>query len=415
MTEVGVVPDDWQSALLDDVARRGSGHTPSKSRSEYWNGTIGWVSLRDSNNLDKTYIEETEISITEAGLINSSAILHPAGTVLLSRDAGVGKSSVMTIPLAVSQHFITWTCSESLNNLFLYHWLQLKKNEFERVAVGSTIKTIGVPYFKLLRCPVPSITEQQAIADALSDTDASIKSLDRLIAKKRQFKQGAMQQLLTGKQRLPGFDGKWKTKSMGELFSFAGGYTASRDQLSVVGHGYLHYGDIHLHDRTHIDVSNEYAGLPKLDVDIRKVNPKSRLQNGDIVFVDASEDVAGTSNHVVVSNVAEKEYIAGLHTITAKSKDNSIDHLFRRFCFQTDSIKEQFRFYAVGTKVSGMSKSNIAKVEMVYPPLPEQRAIARTLSDLDAELTALTACRDKAKLIKQGMMQELLTGKTRLV
>ncbi len=261
----------------------------------------------------------------------------------------------------------------------------------------------------------PTKAEQEAIAGALSDADAMIESLDRLIAKKRQIKQGAMQVVLTGKRRLPGFSGKWEEKTLGDLFNFSGGYTASRDQLSHDGYCYLHYGDIHTSAKTFIDVNAEHSAIPKLQVPLSKVSPASLLSDGDVVFVDASEDDEGTSKHIVVVNPEGVPFISGLHTIVAKAKTDELDHGYRRHCFQTTAIKKQFLFYAVGTKVSGISKSNIAKVTMPVPSVPEQSAIAEVLSDMDAGIEALEARLAKARMIKQGMMQELLTGRIRLI
>jgi type I restriction enzyme S subunit len=145
------------------------------------------------------------------------------------------------------------------------------------------------------------------------------------------------------------------------------------------------------------------------------VASKSLLEDGDVVFVDASEDDEGTSRHVVVVNKDKKPFISGLHTIVAKSKTDELVHEYRRYCFQTAAIRQQFLFYAVGTKVSGISKTNIAKLKLRIPPLPEQTAVAVVLSDMDAELAALVARRDKTRALKQAMMQELLTGRIRLV
>jgi type I restriction enzyme S subunit len=167
-TEVGVLPEDWDVVLMDSVAKRGSGHTPDKQHPEYWDGEIKWVSLKDSDRLDALYICDTASTITAAGIANSSAIMHPAGTVVLSRDAGVGKSAIMRDAMAVSQHFIAWQCGPRLDNHFLYYWLQSKKPEFERIAFGNTIKTIGLPYFKKLKIPLPPVQEQQMVAAALA-------------------------------------------------------------------------------------------------------------------------------------------------------------------------------------------------------------------------------------------------------
>ena len=246
--------------------------------------------------------------------------------------------------------------------------------------------------------------------------DALIASLDKLIAKKRDLKQGAMQQLLTGQRRLPGFSGEWEVKRLGDLFTFSGGLSASRNQLSDSGYCYLHYGDIHKSSKIFIDVAAEFMDIPKLDVRLNDVSPSALLKDGDVVFVDASEDDDGTSRHWVVVNREDFPYISGLHTIVAKSRDNSLSNGFKRYCFQTQNIKQQFRFFAVGTKVSGISKTNIAKLELNYPSLlEEQTAIAAVLSDMDAEIAALEARRDKTRALKQGMMQELLTGRIRLV
>lgn len=207
---------------------------------------------------------------------------------------------------------------------------------------------------------------------------------------------------------------EWEVKPLADLFRFSGGFTASRAQLSSDGHCYLHYGDIHKSSKTFIDVRAVFQDIPKLDTPLKRVPSASLLRDGDVVFVDASEDDDGVSKHVVVINPEEIPYISGLHTIVAKSTTDSLDHTYRRYCFQTRDIKRQFNFYAVGTKVSGISKTNIAKLLLPLPPLPEQRAIAAALSDMDAEITALEAKLSKARQVKQGMMQELLTGKTRL-
>lgn len=268
------------------------------------------------------------------------------------------------------------------------------------------------------KCPVPvppTKAEQEAIAEALSDADALIESLQHLIAKKCQIKQGTMQELLTAKNRLSGFSSEWEVKSLDDLFCFSGGLSASRDQLSSNGYCYLHYGDIHTSKKPFIDVRSEYWDIPKLDVPLKQVSRASLLDDGDVVFVDASEDDEGTSKHVVIVNTDRIPFISGLHTIVAKSKTNALSHEYQRYCFQTPAVKGQFRFYAVGTKVSGISKTNIAKVTLLVPPLHEQIAIASILSDMDAEIVVLEAKLTKTQQVKQGMMHELLTGRVRLV
>ena len=187
---------DWKEEKLEDLAKRGSGHTPNKTIDDYYNGGIKWVSLADSRRLDKGLISETTIMISEKGIKNSSAVLHPAGSVILSRDAGVGKSAVISEPMAVSQHFIVWNCdNRRLSNWFLYYILQIKKPVFESVASGSTIKTIGLPFFKALRILVPQVKEQQRIAECLTRLDDIITAQTQKLDTLKAHKKGLMQQL----------------------------------------------------------------------------------------------------------------------------------------------------------------------------------------------------------------------------
>ena len=187
---------EWVNKLLDELGERGSGHTPNKKKPEYYNGGIKWVSLADSKRLDQGLISETEIEISEQGLNNSSAVLHPAGTVILSRDAGVGKSAVLAEKMAVSQHFIVWKCnSKNLFNWFFYYLLQRLKPLFEEIATGSTIKTIGLPFFKTLRITIPKVEEQHRIADCLTALDTQITAQAAKIETLKTHKRGLMQQL----------------------------------------------------------------------------------------------------------------------------------------------------------------------------------------------------------------------------
>jgi type I restriction enzyme, S subunit len=187
---------EWEERHLESLAKRGSGHTPSKSKPEYYDGGIKWISLADSKRLDNGLISETEVEVSAEGINNSSAVLHKAGSVLISRDAGIGKSAVMALPMAVSQHFIVWTCDDrKLNNWFLYHLLQQSKPLFDRAATGSTIKTIGLQFFIDLRFRIPSRPEQQRIADCLNSLDDLIGAETRKLDTLKTHKKGLMQQL----------------------------------------------------------------------------------------------------------------------------------------------------------------------------------------------------------------------------
>jgi type I restriction enzyme, S subunit len=165
-------------------------------------GESSGLSLADSGRLDKLYITDTDKEISPAGIDNSSAVLHPAGTVILTRDAGVGKSAILATPMAVSQHFMAWRCGTRIYNTYLYYWLQHQKSRFEAIAMGSTIKTIGLSYFKKLTIAVPSLEFQKVAAESMANVESTISRLGIEMAKLRTVKEGLMEDLLTGRVRV---------------------------------------------------------------------------------------------------------------------------------------------------------------------------------------------------------------------
>jgi type I restriction enzyme S subunit len=344
----------------------------------------------------------------------SDAPGYKGEAILIARvGANAGTTNIVSGKYGVTDNTIILRLKPDCYLPFFFR--QLENKRLNRLVYGSGQPLITGSQLKSLTVSVPEPDEQRAIAAALSDVDALLLKLDQLIAKKRDVKWATMHDLLTGTTRLSGFGGKWPEKLLGELFTFSGGYSASRAQLSDEGYCYLHYGDIHTSSKTTVDTRADRQTIPKLNIPLNQISSASLLDDGDVVFVDASEDDEGTSKHVVVVNKDKVPFISGLHTIVAKSRTDELVHQYRRYCFQSAAIKKQFFFYAVGTKVSGISKTNIGKLTLPVPTAAEQQAIAEVLADVDAEIAAIEARRDKTRLLKQGMMQELLTGRIRLV
>ncbi len=414
-TEVGIIPEEWEVKPLGELASVTAGGTPSRTNAQYWNGDIPWVTTSE---VDTCTINHAEQFITKEGLNNSAAKFLPRGTLLMAlygQGKTRGKVGILGIEAATNQACAAISLNRNVSREFVFHFLASQYDAIRNLSNTGNQENLNGSLVRSISILLPPKSEQRGIATALSEVDALLGALDRLIAKKRDLKQAAKQHLLTGQTRLPGFHGEWEMKRFGNLFDFSGGYSASRDQLSTEGHCYLHYGDIHSATKTCVDARSDYQDIPKLDIPLKRVSPGSLLKDGDVVFVDASEDDEGTSRHVVVVNKDNIPFISGLHTIVAKSKTNELAHEYRQYCFQTAAIRQKFLFYAVGTKVSGISKSNIPKLTLPIPSVAEQTAIAAVLTDMDAELPALEQRLAKTRALKQGMMQELLTGKTRLV
>lgn len=418
-SEVGPIPEDWNIGTAAEVCET---IVDCKNRTPPVLDGGEYAVVRTPNVRSGKFVHD-ELRFTDEKSFRewTARAIPQIGDVLITREAPLGEVCLVPPDLRVclGQRMMLYRPDpEKADRRFLLYALMssgVQRNLLKKIG-GSTVGHAKVDDIRNLQVPIPrDKDEQHAIADALSDADMLIDALEQLLTKKRNIKQGAMQELLTGKRRLPGFSGEWKKKALGALFDFGGGFTASRDQLSSNGYCYLHYGDIHTSKKTFVDIRAEYQDIPKLDTSLKEVSTASLLEDGDVVFVDASEDDEGTSKHVVIVNRDKIPFISGLHTIVAKSKTDELQHEYRRYCFQTSAVKAQFLFFAVGTKVSGISKTNISKVSLPVPSVPEQAAIAAILSSIDAETAALEKKLVKSRQVKQGMMQELLTGRIRLL
>lgn len=267
---------------------------------------------------------------------------------------------------------------------------------FARIALQTTsVAHLGGSRFEKLRLAWPTEPEQRAIATALGDVDGMLGALDRLIAKKRDIKQAAMQQLLTGNTRLPGFEGEWEVKTFGQVAILR------RDRIDPKR------ADIHDYciELEHIESgSGQILGNTRTGA---QSSLKSLFRPGDVLFGKlraylrkywraTRSGVCSTEIWVLIPN------------------DGVIYSKFLYQIIQTDDFIDAAS-NSYGTHMPRSDWNVVSNHELKIPPLPEQNAIAEVLSDMDAELTALEQRREKTRAIKQAMMQELLTGRTRLV
>ena len=394
-TEAGVIPEDWNVKTIGEIAAVSRGRVishreisrslsplypvySSQTKSE---GVMGYLDTFD--------FEGEYVTWTTDGA-NAGTVFARSGRFNCTNVCG-------TIKLKSDNH-------------------RFFAKALSRVAPRHVSRHLGNPklmndVMKRIRVALPSSkAEQDAIAAALSDVEALLAGLDRLIAKKRDLKQAAMQQLLTGQTRLPGFQGDWELKRLGDHVRFLKNGVNSRAELSTNDSvKYLHYGDIHVATGATLDP----LSLPCLSE--QKARSLDRLADGDLVFVDASEDIDGVGKAVEIAGASRSELVSGLHTIAVRFDQSILANGFKAYLQFCPPFRQHLRRLAAGTKVFATNRGHIATAEMPLPSIAEQTAIATVLSEMDAELTALEARRDKTRALKQGMMQELLTGRTRLV
>ena len=254
--------------------------------------------------------------------------------------------------------------------------------------------------------PVPSAAEQRAIAAALSDMDALLAGLDQLIAKKRDLKQAAMQQLLTGQTRLPGFQGEWAVKRLGDLADVkTGPFGSSLHESDYVPDGTPIITVEHLGK-----FGVEHFNLPMVSEPDRRRLQVYSLDPGDIVF-----SRVGSVDRNALIRPSEAGWLFSGRLLRVRSDRRQAYAPFLSYQFHSNPFKVMVRSVAVGQTMASLNTQILKRIKVTLPSLEEQIAIAAILSDMDTELNTLEARRDKTHALKQAMMQELLTGRTRLV
>lgn len=282
----------------------------------------------------------------------------------------------------------------------------------ERLDAATSVPTLNRNNLAAYEVMIPSRrAEQTKIAAVVLEADTLIEALEKLIAKKRDVKQGMMQELLMGRTRLPGFTSDWREITLGDHVMYVRTVALSRDQLDQESPlRYLHYGDIHTRSSVFLDAATE--SMPRAASHL--ASRAGRLNPGDLVFADASEDPAGVGKSVEISNVPPEGFVPGLHTIAARFDKSVLADGFKGYIQFIPAFRAALLRLAAGTKVLATTRSYISSIALTLPGVDEQRSIAEVLKNADAEIVLLERRLESARAVKIGMMQELLTGRSRL-
>lgn len=413
-TEIGMVPVKWSVSDFGSKVKiyRGGSPRPIQDYLTQAQDGINWIKIGDVREGDK-YITSTEEKIIPAGVARSRTV-H-AGDFILSNSMSFGRPYILNIDGCIHDGWLTIQKYEkTFSKNFLYYLLSSDSvyQQYISMAAGSSVKNLNKEKVSALVVAYPDIKEQERIADALSDIDSLIATLEKQIAKKKAIKQGTMQELLTGKRRLPGFSGEWETFVFGDLFDFIPNNAFTRAQLSDRGKvKNIHYGDILTKFGAYISADSNEIPYIEREIDLSRFAEKSYLQSGDMVIADTAEDeTVGKALEVI--NV-DCLVLAGQHTLLCRPKVR-FSEKFLGYYLNAACYHDQLLPFIVGTKVSSISKASVAQTRLVVPKYKEQQAISCILSDMDDDITELEKKLAKYRQVKQGMMQQLLTGKIRL-
>ena len=396
------IPDGWTSHLIGKVVTLVNGWA---FKPNDWKASgLPIIRIQNLNSGD------SEFNYCQ-GYIEEKYIIHP-GDLLFAWSGTTGTSfgaRVWKGPKGVlNQHIFHVIPKERiLSKNFAFLALQKVQEDIEKEAHGFKASFVHVKKSDLVKIPLhipQNQSEQEAIAEALSDVDALIDSLEQLITKKRQIKQGVMQDLLTGRKRLPGFDGEWEKYKLGELGNFLKGSGVRKDEANTGSIPCIRYGEIYTDHNDIIRLFRSY-------ISITVAKTATQLQQGDILFAGSGETKEEIGKSVTfVDNV---QAYAGGDIVILRTKGH--DPTFLGYVLNLPQAQRQKASKGQGDAVVHISANALADIEVPLPKRSEQNSIAEVVSNMDNEISELEARLSKARQIKQGMMQELLTGRIRLV
>ncbi len=404
MTEIGVIPEDWEVDVLGNIGESIIGLTYSPNNVCKYGKLVHRSSNVQGNKLayddnvfvdvsvnDKLILRENDILIC---VRNGSRDLIGKSAIIKGRSIGETFGAFMSVFRSeIHAYFVFY--------LILSNVIQRQIN----LSLGATINQITNKALNSFVIPIPpTVKEQKAIATVLSDMDELIEKLDRLIVKKKLIKQGTMQQLLTGKKRLPGFSGEWEVKKLGDVGDFRGGngFPIKYQGITTGTYPFYKVSDMNnVGNELFLQSSNNWISktvLNQINTFVFKKHSIVFAKIGAAIFLERKRILK--QNSCVDNNM--------MAFIFDKEKYN---YRFIHYLFTTIQLGK----LVSATALPSLNGREISELIFQFPQLKEQKAIAQILSDMDGEIEKLEKKKEKYQQIKEGTMQVLLTGKIRLV
>ena len=399
-TELGLIPEDWEVKKFNKFSKFYSGGTPLTSKSEYYGGEIPFIKSGE------IYYDRTEQFLTQEGLNNSSAKLVYRGDLLYALyGANSGEVAISQLEGAINQAILCIQQNkDEAETIYLYNYLKLEKSSIINKFLQGGQGNLSADIIKNLQIPLPPLPEQKKIADCLSTWDSAIEKQSQLINALTQRKKALMQQLLTGKKRLPGFSDEWKEVKLGDLFE-------KINRKNEEGN-------------TNVVTISAQRGFVKQTDFFNKSVASETLDNYSLIYHGEFCYNKSYSNGYPLGATKrliafEKAVVTTLY-ICFKIKDQkkSNGSFFEQF-FEANSLdRSLIKIAQEGGRAHGLlnvSLSDFFNIKIKLPPIEEQTAIAEILAAADRELQLQKEKLTQLQAQKKGLMQVLLTGKKRLI
>lgn len=396
---------DWEQRKLGDIADIVGGGTPSTNNADYWDGDIDWYAPAEIG--DKIFVDSSERKITKEGFENCSAKLLPAGSVLFTSRAGIGKMAILRKESCTNQGFQSIVPHEGeLDSYFIFSRSDELKNYGETVGAGSTFVEVSGKQMSSMNLMMPkSYSEQIVIGKYFSQLDDLIALHQRKLEKIKEFKKGMLQKMFPKKgEKIPEirfkeFTGDWEQRKLGKI-------TTEKLSNGIMNHpseemtGVKHINVINMYtsDRIHIEdlTDSEYdaAAVKKCNVEI-----------GDIFLTRSSVKPEGIAEANVLLDSGQ--YVYDDHLIRMKIDKCKYDAFFVKICLGTPLIKKQFIMKSKTTAFTTIGQDDIASCDCVFPSYGEQKAIGAFFDDFDHLITLHQRKLEKIKELKKGLLQQM--------
>lgn len=412
-TKVGVLPEDWAIKKLinlsDGGMQNGTFYEGSRKGTGVYFLNVGNlyqaapIIPQTLGKFDASKDEIDRFRVKNGDLFFTRSSIVPSGIAYCNWYNDSGDNTTV-----FDSHVVRFkTDTDQVNPMYLY--LQCVSQESRKYFISNakvaTMTTIDQAQIGNCLIPVPSLTEQKNIAEAISDADRIIRLLEKLIIKKKAIKQGAMQELLTGKRRLPGFSGEWSKCKLGSLGVFLKGTGISRNDSNSGNLPAVRYGELYTKHQNYV---NSYFSHISKEV----ASNAQRIYRGDILFAasgETKEDI-GKCSAIIYETAA---YAGG--DILIFRPTTQLDPVFMGTLLNMADARKQRAAQGQGDAVVHIHADALSSISIIIPNIEEQKAIAEILIGMDKEIELLKRKLEKYRQVKQGMMQQLLTGKIRLM
>ena len=397
---VGIIPQEWEVTTLGKLVSITSGESPSLYNLQS-SGKYPYVKVEDMNNCEKYQIFSREYSDDEKGAIPKRSIIFPKrGAAIINN-----KVRITDCALYMDSNMMAITPNEYVCGDYLYFKITFEK--LYKIADTSTIPQINNKHIIQYKLAVPPMEEQRKIAEILSVWDKAIEKQSRLIEKLELRKRGLMQHLLIGRTRLPGFTTPWQKVKLGEIGKTYNGLTGkSKEDFEDGNAKFIPYINVFLNEKVNIDK----LGVVSVD----ESEKQNKVQYGDIFFTVSSETPDEVGMASVLLEYIDDTYLNSFCFGYRLNDFETLNPIFASYILRGDRFRNYMMVLAQGSTRFNISKNEVMKLRIELPSLPEQKAIAEVLTTADDEIATHRKRLDALRLQKRGLMQQLLTGKTRV-